>query len=313
MRVYRTRRTIIIFMSLLLVLILCLGYVNILKPSYAAYADIGADVKETIKGFPYYNKTVELSDEESEKRIERLDSLDPWFAVPSGYSSVNTYISDINPYETREEWLSVSVQKRVELSQIPEDMLKTMSTDELIVSCLNYNLLIDLVLYDTIRDGFEILKKQFNGFEELLARPDAGHRLVELYKAVDYDELYENDRGAYLHMLLLHTLLCEDSVLDSLNETEVSSLINASHDKYMKLLNEGSPLFNYENDVRVCLKCLYVHDPSVKDVIDNSDALKCFISDENVIIPIDDIDDGSVGKIASVMDEYYIAEKGRSD
>ena len=122
--------------------------------SQPAYAQIGADVKEKFVDAISSSRSVPLSEKEAEEYQKRLNAMDFRFAIPETYKqdikegTINVYISPVNQYETPQEWFTVSVKERVRLSQIPNELLKKMSTDELIIACLNYNLICDLYVCD---------------------------------------------------------------------------------------------------------------------------------------------------------------------
>ena len=293
----------------LLVLIIC--SMNYMEPQHA-YAQIGAEVKEKIENSSYNEP---MTDAERKAYEEKLEAMDYKFQIPSdfqdgvGGTQLNlskVYVSPVNQHETRSEWFAVSVQERVKLSQIPDDLLKEMSTDELIVSCLNYNLLVDLGLYNSLQDGFAALKKQYNGLQELLKRPDAGSRLLALYKAIDLDAFSEEDRYCALRMTFIQTLLAEQTVLQTLNDEEVKELIKACYINGTQVLESKSSCFNFTPAAYVGLRCLYEHNSSAKKIINNCDGLKSFVVENSPLISIEQIDDQSIGKIAVLIDEYYL-------
>lgn len=57
--------------------------------------------------------------------------------------------------------------------QIPEDILKSLSTRDLLIAVLDYPLMVDMHSYSTMEQGFLSVKNQFNGLQELVSRPDA--------------------------------------------------------------------------------------------------------------------------------------------
>lgn len=304
-----SKRLVVACVCVLLVLAICSIYSII--PQHA-YAQIGAEVKDKIQN-SLYNEP--MTDVEKETYEEKLNTMDFKFQIPSDFQDgVNgtqlnlskVYVSPINQYETKSEWFAVSVQERVQLSQIPDDLLKEMSTDELIVSCLNYNLLVDLGLYNSLQEGFAVLAKQYNGLQELLKRPDAGSRLLTLYKAIDLNKFSEEDRYCTLRMTLIHTLLAEQSVLQTLNDKEVEELVKACYLNGTQVLATKSSCFNFTPAAYVGLRCLYEHDSSVRKIIDNCGTLKAFVVENAPLISIEQIDDQSLGKIAVLIDEYYL-------
>ena len=250
-----------------------------------SYAQVGKEVKEKIKSFV---NPESVTQEELEKYQKELNAMDFKFAIPSEFQEKansttldlsKVYISPINQYENRSEWLSYSVQERVALSQVPSELLGELSTDELIVTCLNYNLLGDIGLYNSLQQGFDILKKQYNGCQDLLKRKDAGSRL-----------------------------LAEESVLRSLKDREVKDLINECYAKGKELLESKSGGFRYTNEVYVGLRCLCLHDSSIKRAIERDDSLKKFVTEGAQFISIDEIDDTTVGELSVLIQERYLRE-----
>lgn len=67
-----------------------------------------------------------------------------------------------------------SVEERIASLQIPENILTKISTERLLVICLEFPYLSDVLFYDDYQKGFEALRNEFNGFNELLSRKDLG-------------------------------------------------------------------------------------------------------------------------------------------
>ncbi|RHJ90841.1 T9SS type A sorting domain-containing protein [Parabacteroides bouchesdurhonensis] len=68
-------------------------------------------------------------------------------------------------------------QQMLDACQIPENVLSKMSTEDLVTTCLNYPLSIDCFAYDNEVKGVQAVSQQFNGFRELLQRPDGVSKL----------------------------------------------------------------------------------------------------------------------------------------
>jgi len=100
------------------------------------------------------------------------------------YKSSDAYQYPIKP-GTKEWKLIVGHDERVKACQIPESVLKTMSTAGLVETVLTYPHYGDMRAYDTLQKGFGYMSSGFNGFQELFARKDSGTVLLERYKAMD--------------------------------------------------------------------------------------------------------------------------------
>jgi len=121
--------------------------------------------------------------------------------------------------------------------QIPEDILKSMSTKGLAETVLEYPLLGDMMAYNTIQQGFDAVASQFNGLPELLNRKDAGTELLAMYSRMDPQAIGENwgdvQKGAYGSSIAnVEILLAQDQILDSLSGIQLGNLIAEARSKY---------------------------------------------------------------------------------
>jgi hypothetical protein len=81
------------------------------------------------------------------------------------------------------EWKTyITHADKIAALQIPETILKNMSTNHLMEICLTYPFFDEIWAYNNIQDGFEYVIKDFNGLQELLSRKDAGSKLLFRYK-----------------------------------------------------------------------------------------------------------------------------------
>lgn len=203
------------------------------KKSYAA---IGRNAR---KHYAEY-ETRHSDPQDEPAKDEDDDSSEFWFPVPEGYLNKKTdekkYVSSINPDDTPEQWdaLEDAVQMR-EVSQIPADILETVSTDELVLYCMNYNLFIDFMLFDTMQDGMENVRSDYNGIRELMTRPDAAESLIRLYKLYDLDEQKARDSVGCIRLCYLEAMLCMPEILNSLTAKQAKELAAACAQKSTKL------------------------------------------------------------------------------
>jgi hypothetical protein len=121
------------------------------------------------------------------------------------------------------EWAKFeSGTEMAEACQIPEDILKTISTAGLVETCLNYPFLGDITATDTYQQGIEGVTMTFNGLQELFKRPDAGMMLIERYATMDPETKYqgwsshqERDYPSF-EFLYLEVMLAQDAVLENM-------------------------------------------------------------------------------------------------
>lgn len=75
-----------------------------------------------------------------------------------------------------------SYREMVQACTIPDDLLKELSTKELIKLTMNYPILINLYSYDDYDQALYAMENDFNGLKELLSRKDYIDALLSYYK-----------------------------------------------------------------------------------------------------------------------------------
>ena len=122
---------------------------------------------------------------------------------------------------------------RAETCQIPADILKEMSTKDLIETIINYPFflsgLLSSSIYPGIQRGFVHLTRQFNGLQELLKRGDAGTELIKRYRSTDLVCFADNpsagvENDYIFKFYYLEILLAQDKIMAGLNEAQKAEL-----------------------------------------------------------------------------------------
>ena len=212
-------------------------------------------------------------------------------AEESGYkdwiAEEGTYMFPVNP--NSEEWNELGTAEEMrEATQIPESLLKEMSTQELIIMIENYPLLCDLYAYNSLQEGYEQVKKQFNGIKELLSRPDSYAELIAAYEAfvipkvqkIDYDNiLLADDYADKINALVQDEQSCDWVLQDA----RVHSSLAILEMMILDVLYQ-----NNENvDAFAEVYCAKLEEKNDSEYFDNVDAalfLNLMISQESVLV-----------------------------
>ena len=141
-------------------------------------------------------------------------------AKPAGAAATIDQIYPIRPGTP--EWEAfTSHEAMVRACQIPEGLLEKLSTEELIDAVLDYPLLGDMRLFNSLQMGFDRVSSRFNGLEELLKRSDAGAALLGRYTSMspsaippEWSRVEKGDFAA--RFLFMETLLAQDAVMANL-------------------------------------------------------------------------------------------------
>lgn len=131
-------------------------------------------------------------------------------------------------YETHRE--------RVAALQIPADILPRLTTKELLQVCLDYPYLLDFLFGDDLQSGMEILFSEFNGFQELLKRKDAGSVFLEecgnfTNMTKTFESVTGKERGRYsFKEIVLGMLIAQDEIIDCIQEDQMKTLAETMHE-----------------------------------------------------------------------------------
>ena len=172
-------------------------------------------------------------------------------------SEINTYTYPVQP--GTDEWKSISGHdEMVAVCRIPDDILKNLSTSGLIDTILNYPLYGDMRAYNTLQQGFSAMSSQFNGFQELYNRQDAGEKLIEKYRSLDPAAIDADwsliQKGDYDWSIQnIEVLLVQDAIQDKLNDTQKANLLQEAIAKYRTKLQYGEVYSKYSQQTSLWL------------------------------------------------------------
>ena len=127
--------------------------------------------------------------------------------------------------------LQMTIGERIKKMQIPDDVIDKLSTGELLTICLDFPYNIDIFFYDDFQKGFEILKKEFNGYEELMKRPDLYEVIItkgnSLQKEIErVYQLSEIERGEFsIKWFFFEMIVAQDEILLNFSENTESTLM----------------------------------------------------------------------------------------
>jgi hypothetical protein len=142
-------------------------------------------------------------------------------------------------------WSSLtSYEERLAAYNIPDAVLKKVSTPELVKICLQYPEWRLVNTRNSLQLGYDYLKTIFNGFGELERRPGAGSEIVKVYQTLNprrvesYGTLLE--KGNYMmEITYIELLLAQPSIIGSvLDKKSFASLCIANYETKKGLMSE---------------------------------------------------------------------------
>lgn len=127
-----------------------------------------------------------------------------------------------------EEWKELqTLEEKLDVTQIPEDLLEKMSTDDLLKTVMNYPLLGNLIAYSDIHTGIEKVSSQFNGLEELFKRSDVGEVIMDYYINIPITRSTEN----IMDLICLEIMLSAPVVVDTISASMIEMSIAEKYEK----------------------------------------------------------------------------------
>ena len=151
-------------------------------------------------------------------------------------------------HRVNENWEQLeSISDRIEALQLTTDYLRDVSTENLIDECLSYPYLINFYYYGGNKHAFDILVKEFNGFEELLQRKDIILPLTKKLEGFSQDlmsALWKDSatKGKVsFQYLILEYILAEECVISRIKDE--SANIIAVIEKNKKIMSTYDNIF----------------------------------------------------------------------
>jgi hypothetical protein len=157
------------------------------------------------------------------------------------------------------DWNKVeSTYKKNRLLQISDSILETINISDLINVCLSYPYFIEVFFNDNIQEGFNSVRKNFNGIEELMKRNGICQSLFNKYLTIEvFNENIKSyslvEKGNYAFRLFyLELLLSQDSILIQFSKPEREILFQ----KCINTLNEKQKYPEIYGSISFSSSCL---------------------------------------------------------
>lgn len=129
------------------------------------------------------------------------------------------------------EWAKLKSEKEIiAAQQIPDDVLKKMTTSEVFQAWIDLPGRIEILAFNTLQDGFNVVRKRFNVLNELLNRNDVGVIVLNEYMMSSPANLRNdwksNKKGKFItDFAFLEILISQPEVLESLTNSQKKNLL----------------------------------------------------------------------------------------
>jgi hypothetical protein len=119
-----------------------------------------------------------------------------------------------------------NMEEMIAACQVPDNILKHLSTENLIITCMNYPLFFTYSAYNNELDGIKILMDHFNGFQELRKRDSAAEQLIDYYSEMNVEAAPFDRRAnnSILHMGYIELVLASEKIPNVFEAQNVAKL-----------------------------------------------------------------------------------------
>jgi hypothetical protein len=152
-----------------------------------------------------------------------------------------------------ENWkLLKNNSEKINACKIPDAILKSIQTKELLSICISYPLFMDVMAFSSVQSGIDKLKIDFNGINELFNRHDFKDVTIRYYEDLDLSFFDSNlsieDKWEFsFKVMALELIMSQNEFCLNLNNVERKNLIKILLNKYnaktdKKVFNEISKM-----------------------------------------------------------------------
>lgn len=151
--------------------------------------------------------------------------------VSTSYSQTKSESFDFPVKHGTDAWKKIQTHiEMVEKCQIPPDQIVTLSTRALIEACVGYPLAFDVFSYDNLKTGFNSCYGQFNGFQELLKRPDVGKIAFDWFMNLSPRDITLKktliEKGDFTFgITLTEMILAQENIINQFNKDQCIALL----------------------------------------------------------------------------------------
>lgn len=174
------------------------------------------------------------------------------------------------------EWKNLkNYYEQLQAYNIPTEVIKKISTAELVKTCLSYPEWRLINAYNDRQIGLANVMQLFNGFHELFIRNDAAKELIKVYVKMDPSSIDITwtplQKGIFsFKFICIEMLLSHSAIINKLEASDISILLDDAVSKYKSML-QMKDLYSLWDLSALAGMCLNVLDKDEVFVKENPD------------------------------------------
>ncbi|MBW1613991.1 MAG: hypothetical protein JRJ57_08480 [Deltaproteobacteria bacterium] len=208
------------------------------------------------------------------------------------------------------EWAILKTDtEKFNACQIPENIIDTISTADLLGLCIDFPLFHRIILYDNMLHGMDALTEKFNGFAELSKRNNLDKTLIERYRRLqipkDFDSISDTEiKRIVAEAWRLEIILVRFGLSDSCSPEYIKDYVAESHEKYVTKRNNPHIFssFSYVLPFHILAKTLSKLSPEVGDQL-NCNTMEYRNLIEHLVMPTGEYESSVLNLADSVLQD----------
>lgn len=190
-----------------------------------------------------------------------------------------------------------------EYYDLPEDTVESMSSQGLLITTLDYPLMVCFYAFNSLVGGFNVIKSAYLPLRELTQRDGTAEMLDSFYASVNYADVKKTDEDYPIKMRFLEMLIADDDVVSKADSKTRASIIKSGIEKIAENQMKYDNEFGTNTTVYMVSKYLYYDSEEFKNLVDSDEDVKNFVSGKDTFLS-SEADEEVVDKIIEFATEY---------
>ena len=180
------------------------------------------------------------------------------------------------------QWAELTTSKQMdEVCVVPDEIIKTLSTKGLLLTCLDYPRISDVFCSNSLQSGFEFYINHFNGLKELYNRDDVHITILEYYPEIDIQKCFmrhDTEYPNFFQVAFLELMLAQDKTIKTYDESKKSELLSLAITNLEKRREKKESIGRQVSTAFLLSRILNIGYADNVDHIQNKEAFETFSS-----------------------------------
>ncbi|NLN47283.1 MAG: hypothetical protein GX153_12080 [Clostridiaceae bacterium] len=193
----------------------------------------------------------------------------------------DAYVYPVTPDKTPEIWRTfTSHTQMLDAIAVPTEVLASISTPGLAVTCMMYPMAGDIFLFDSVyAGGMRGLEERNAAFQAFYSRPDAAQAMIRLYRSIDRAGMEADKPFGRLRFPFVEYILANEQLIAQTTHAERIQLMEAVIKKHPPAGIHRSYMSSFDASFFLLGRLLAADSPDFQRQVEQDDTLRAFLRD----------------------------------